>query len=178
MSGHEKFYIPHDDLEALKTAIESLETSINTLDTTIQDTLKERYELVELDTHTVTDTNGEVLVRNAVLSADKDCFIRRVTATVELDTLDPLSLYNSDIALGVGVSGGTLAVADMVFGDSRRPALMSTVPVATYKFYRTWYVNDHKIAANVKLLVDAYFCNIRVDTVFSTVICYVEDVYG
>jgi len=178
VSGHEKFYIPHDDLVALKASIDTLDVSIGTLDTTIQDTLIARYELNVTDTHTVTDGNIEVLVRNAVLSATKDCFIRRVIAVVTHPTTDPLTNFDSDISVGVGVSGGTQAVAEQVFGDSNRCAMRTLLLADEYRFYRTWFVNDCKIPANTALLVDAYFCNIAVDTAFATVIIYVEDVYA
>lgn len=177
MSGHEKHYIPHDDLETLSTNLTTLNTSIGTLDTTIQDTLKERYELTVDDTHTVTNGNVEAILFNEALSATKDCFIRRVKILVDHATADPLLLYNSDISLSVGIAATTNAVADQVFGDSRRPAARVFGDDTKYAFSRTWYVNDHKIPANEAILASALYCNIRAGTVIKVVITYVEDVY-
>jgi len=174
MAGHQKHYIPHDDLLALIAAIESLETTVETLDdsigtlnTTIKKTLKERFEVSISATHTTEAENGEVVMRNAVLSATKDCYIRRIKAFVETEDTNPLLLYNSDILIGIGVADGTSALLEPLFGRDQDAVYRTSIPNDRYTFYRTWFINDFKLPANTELHIDIYLCNIEIGTVLT-----------
>jgi len=126
MSGHEKFYIPHDDLLALKTAMESLETDLEALNTAIDtevipsvdslltniETLNTNLETLStcfLQPGTETSAVGEItldagteseIVFNTVLSATQDVYLIRARAVV-VSAEDIFKLYVTDITISI-----------------------------------------------------------------------------
>lgn len=143
MSGHEKFYIPHDDLLALKTAMESLETDIETLDVSIQQLIT-AFTLPSSESK----TSGNVILGtpyeseeafSRILSASDDRYITK--ARMRLLTVDdPFADYKVDAFFFVSVGGITImseflcdgkhpAVPTNAAGDTWAAARMITMPL-------------------------------------------------
>jgi len=159
MSGHEKFYIPHDDLLELKTAIESLETEIETLDTsvnTLDTNLKTLNARLSLPGEELNQwfTSGEITGDDSImllaeaLHATSDCYLRRVIIH-GLAESEPFLARGEGLVLRVYLAGGGIWHKTLSSGNM--------IPVgsgSSWQVANTWNLNGFKVTAGVSLMVE------------------------
>ncbi len=171
MSGHEKFYVPHDDLQELKTAIESLDTNITSLSTKI-DTLTSAVqalyqyyiapasETFRKDSGTSTAETQNLTLANAVLSATQDVFIKSITIGIYAGPDSPVLAFDSEVTCIVATSG-TSIIYEPTMGDEYN---MSLAEYAVWQLHRTWRINNTRIPAGTNVKTMAYISKMAVGT--------------
>ena len=111
MSGHEKFYIPHDDLQELNTAMEALETDIETLDVSIQQLITAfmlpSSEMRVTGNAVLDEAFGTENPFSQVLDTDHDRYIVKARMRL-LSTPDPFIDYSADVLFTLTVGGNVI----------------------------------------------------------------------
>ena len=176
MSGHEKFYIPHDDLQELKTAIESLETAIDTLDADLK-IFNNAFLLASTQTsenfdHTldgVTDTTQ--LLLNEVLDADDDRYLQSLT--VALTNPDGEIATRRDSGVLIAMSDGVSInyFAETVFKNDSQ---CMNYGDADWYFYKTYDLKQARVPAGGTLVVLMIMGKLRDKTQINISIMHVK----
>lgn len=177
MSGHEKFYIPHDDLLALIAAIESLETTMDTLNTSIQTLDKHIQIMTAKEELTVTNDADTAIVNESAfilqqkLSTTHDAFLRSVMVLVVNTAGSPLMSYDSDIVFNIDATGGKAYLTKMIFEGDIKPCRADGT--TTHDYRTTITLNDQRLPADTTLRIGYTTRNIRVATNITVFLKYV-----
>lgn len=168
MSGHEKFYIPHDDLQELKTAIESLETAMDTLDASINVLDKDilvmtaKDELVLELTATTEVVDGTYMIHTGKLSTTYDAFLRLCICAFDHTTGSPLLTFDSGALAMIQDSTGIIYLYESVFPGMRKPSCVATNN--SWRYGISFPLSMARVPADRTLQVAIAVQNVRIGT--------------
>jgi len=177
MSGHEKFYIPHDDLQELKTAMDTLDTTMSVFNTNIE-TWSAAFLLPNTETF-VTDGGSlaagfeSLTVIEEVFSADVDVYLMRARVILTCDE-DIFRLYNSDIE--IAIHHGATMVSVERFCEGIHPMLPLNAAENLFAGQRMFDLHEVRVPAGETVYGKAGGYNIPAATGVSMWIFYREEV--
>lgn len=179
MSGHEKFYIPHDDLLELKDSIDTLDASIITLDASITTLTNLTAELLLPTTELVKDVTDDseaafdsVSLINEVLHATKDVFLTRIIMRVHAGTR-MFDKYDAEAKFVINASGAPKWVEPVCGGTFNE--YVATDELDTWTLERSMRLRNIRVVAGGTVHVQCFLFNMPNPTTCRAYLFYVTE---